>query len=281
MILEDLINKHIVIYEYNFGLKFFIKNENNKISILNKFKKPLSIIDKTIYKDYELIEQINISQAPDNSLIKCKISNNRIFLDSIQVNKKFINNTSNQINYANRLNINSKRVLFEGKVNSPTDVDQLLKRNDIAVLTNENLSLLNLSEKKNTEYVQFINLDIVEYFTQNSILYELSESSTEKKYTELICKMFNEWIKHFNDDSILENSFGFGLNTKLIKNRETLKLIESNRNNQLLQLFLTLFYENKNWKGYFYNDSFIDKYNTLKNKLSTKINNKRDLFFIK
>lgn len=147
----------------------------------------------------------------------------------------------------------------------------------------QQLNRTNEEEREPQDMYSIILSDIIEFVKLKGIeKYKIKESDLEKRYTELICLIFNDYVKKYGyryegveiDKLSFSNTPQFSLNTGLIDNMETRDLLkDSTINKNIFKIMMTAFQKPKKKPVGIMTQLIVDDLKDISTKIKTKIEN--------
>lgn len=133
-----------------------------------------------------------------------------------------------------------------------------------------------VEERTSSDIYQIAILDFVEFFTTYNLeSIELVEDEADERYIELICEIFNDYIKKnatryigvkFNSADFA-NSPEFKVNIKFIKNEKTISLISNNVLEELFRIALGSFRKKRTKESNIINKDLMEQINQIVDKI--------------
>jgi hypothetical protein len=146
----------------------------------------------------------------------------------------------------------------------------------------QQLNKTNDEEREPQDMYGIILSDIVEFVKLNGLKkYPLKETDPEKRYVELVCLIFNDYIKKYGyryegvelDPLSFSNVPEFSLNTGLISDIKTRELLNTSINKNIFKIMMTAFQKPKKKASGMLTQMLIDDLRDLSVKVKEKTDN--------
>ena len=146
----------------------------------------------------------------------------------------------------------------------------------------QQLNRTNEEEREPQDMYGIILSDIVEFVKLNGLKkYPLKETDPEKRYVELICLIYNDYIKKYGyryegvelDPLSFSNIPEFSLNTGLISDLKTRDLLNTTINKNIFKIMMTAFQKPKKKASGMLTQMLIDDLRELSIKVKEKTDN--------
>jgi hypothetical protein len=146
----------------------------------------------------------------------------------------------------------------------------------------QQLNRTNDEEREPQDMYGIILSDIVEFVKINGLKkYALKESDPEKRYVELVCLIFNDYIKKYGyryegvelDPLSFTNVPEFSLNVGLIPNIQTRDILNTSINKNIFKIMMTAFQKPKKKASGMLTQILIDDLKDLSSKVKEKTDN--------
>lgn len=277
----NTLNSDLIPNNWNFGFEYFPSN------------KPANIYYDRIPKNNLVLTHISIKK--DNGKTE------KIIKDPIILNK-----------WSSILEVENAPIIFNGKLNEKNKKELLnsdFSIEKIFTILSKDKSTLNESldkkidslifnfikdgkddlifkvsdvfeeetKKETTDTYSIIIIDIIEFIEKNGLFVNnYLEGTKEQRYIELICNIFNNYIKNNSekykdlnfDNPEFTKSEEFSLNTKFINNETTLKYLETKKYDSLFQIFLSTFRKKRVKETKIITKYIIDELNQIIERIS-------------
>ena len=136
------------------------------------------------------------------------------------------------------------------------------------------------SQRESSHMYQLSIVDILEFFTSYDLgQIELTETASDKRYLEMICAMYNQYVKE-NATKYVGVDFGkadfaksdlFKLNTKWIDSEKTLKYVENPVLSELFKIMLGSFNKKREKESSLLNKEMIEQMNQIIEEIEQKV----------